>query len=174
MPHIFTLDKKFLWAPWRLWQCGKMAYHPCHQTVKSIFNTEDVGNKCQGRWGEIYNALGGKQQCTDRSCHHHWQGFQFPFLVNSCIHWYNYPKLQDKYKNLILATTYSAEIDNTFNHNWPAVTHGTEPDKILHTEADLCYFTGLFIPTINLANSKPKHIFLVTRLERLFLKSTIG
>jgi len=68
----------------------------------------------------------------------------------------------------------SWNIDNTFNHNWPAVTHGTEPDKILHTEADLCYFTGLFIPTINLANSKPKHIFLVTRLERLFLKSTIG
>lgn len=47
-----------------------------------------------------------------------------------------------------------------------------EPDTILHTEADLCYFTGLFIPPINLANSKPKLSFLVTQREQLFLKST--
>jgi hypothetical protein len=41
---------------------GKMAHHPCHQNVKTIFNAEDVGNKCRERWGKIYNALGGKQQ----------------------------------------------------------------------------------------------------------------
>jgi hypothetical protein len=105
IPHTFTPDRKFLWAPRWLWQCGKMGDHLCHQTVKTIFNTEDVGNKCRGRWGKIYNALGENQQCTDRSCHHQWQGFQFPFLVNSCTQWYNYPKLQDQYKKLILVTT---------------------------------------------------------------------
>ena len=157
MPHTFTLDRKFLWAPWLLWQCGKMADHPCHQTVKTIFNTEDVGNKCWGRWGKIYNALGGKQRCTDRSCHHQRQGFQFPFLVNSCAHWYNYPKLQDKYKKLILATT-SAEICNSFNDNWPAVTHSTEPDKILYTEADLL-FHRLIHPNYQPCKLKTKTYF---------------
>jgi hypothetical protein len=28
---------------------GKMAHHPCHQNVKTIFNAEDVGNKCRER-----------------------------------------------------------------------------------------------------------------------------
>jgi len=61
-------------------------------------------------------------------------------------------------------------------HIQPQLTSSNtyEPDKILHTEADLCYFRGLFIPPINLANSKPKLTFLVTWLERLFLISTIG
>jgi len=54
------------------------------------------------------------------------------------------------------------------------ISNTYEPDKILHTEGDLCYFTGLLIPPINLANSKSKLSFLVTRLEQLLLKSTTG
>ena len=97
---------------------------------------------------------------SENSNSHHW-------LIKKCTTLVRQPKTLSQIHETDSWHYWSAELSNAFNLTWPAVTYSTEPGKIF-VQANLCYFTGLFISPINLANSKSKGIFLVTRLERLF------